>query len=505
MSKTANNYKITYAEIVGGTMSVSPMELCLFWSALGSRQIELLDVRAWLACKEMMECRSEKFNKRVGVGKQWQARYTTSELAGFMQTSERAAKGAIRRLCAAGLLRWSESEIQIATRTDSVGEGLSELAWAMYEQLPKAGKKTGRKKLQLPRRVARWLARGQSISTTAVVLAECLRCLFLHKGEGWATRGRCLANWNAETFGICVRSVKSGRAKLVAMGWMSERATQGQWDLQSEGSNFEVDGWFAFTDAERAENDRRAAQLEGTTEQCEVARDEFSTTQIARGSEEKCTQSARPYINQHLQSKIESINHQPRLAPPPQTPDMVSSNFFKGGKSFPRLGEWNLGTFAKRMRLYEQLVSLGWIQDSRVARAAFEGSYRNAKTQGRNSAAVFAWRIQNNKLGFCTDTAEAGVYEQVKNYLQPVVRSAVQAVRRKVLPRDGFVVKELLSSIRKGKLMKSPSEIPRLLSQQGWSVGRANTAVSAFEQWSGQTLAPQESLYGVCLGELSLA
>ncbi len=493
-----SKYEITYAEIVGGTMSVNPMELCLFWSALTNRQIELLDVRAWLACREMVEERSEKFNKRTGRSKQWQVCYTVCELARLMQTSERAAKGAIRRLCSAGLVRWSESEIQIASRTESVGEGLGKLAWAMYEQIPEAGKKSGRKKLQIPRRVVRWLARGQNISTTAVVLAECLRCLFLHKDKGWATRGRCLASWNADAFGIGVRSVKRARAKLVSMGWMSERETQGQWDLQNEGSNFEVDGRFAFTDAERAENDRRAAELEAKTEQCEVACDEFSTTQLAPGSGGKSSQLARPYINQHLQSKIEFINQQPReSASPPQTPEVVSSNFFKEGKSFPRLGEWNLGTFAKRMKLYEQLMSLGWIQDSTLNRAAFEGCYRNAKTQGRDIAAVFAWRIQNNKLNFCTDTAEAGVYEQVKNYLKPVVRSAMQAVRKKVLPRDGFVVKELLTSIRRGELLEPPGEIPKLLAKHGWSIERAKKAVSDFESWSGQRVVRAESNSGL--------
>ncbi len=488
------------------------MELCLIWSAFEQRQIKAVHFRAWLACKEMAESRSAKFNKRVGASKQWKVRYTFLELAGLMQCSERAARAAVRKLQRLALVSWSETKIEFAARTDAVGERLGQAAWEMYCLMPKAGKKSGRKKLQLPRRITRWLARGESRAVTAVVLAECLRCLFLHKGQGWSTRGRCLASWNAQAFGVGVRSVKRARAQLVQMGWLKQREVSSQHDLQRHGSNFEVDGWFAFTDGERCENDRRAAKLEFNRAHAAGVRVPVSTPPLARGSHHQSAELARPIDNLLLPKNFK--NQQPgELASPPRTPDMVfSEELFQKvgqlrvssdtqhqgcyrtveGKPFPKLGVWNLETFEKRMKLFEQLASLGWIENSTLKRTEFEGCYRNAVAQSQNPAAMFAWRIQQKKLRYCTDGAEAGVYERVKNHLQPVVRSAMQAVRKKVLPRDGFVVREIVGNIQTGKLRASIWDIPKVLTKHGWSQERAEQAVCAFEQWSGKELIPKE-------------
>jgi len=374
--------EITASRIRGRTVEVSLVGLSIVWGMLRQEVLELRDVRAWLGLQEMRERRSKRYSQKSA--KDWRAcqRHTFEELAVLMGTHRAKARTSVRRLERAGVVRWSESAIEFIDVPDSVGEGESAELWKLWSAAPKAGKVRGKKKLHLPRRVLRFLARGQSRGLTAVMLAQCLRCLFFHKDQGWATRGRVKASWNAEAFDISVRSVKRARADLVARGWLVERETLGQWDLQHYGSNFEINAWWAGTDGELVENDRAAAPVV-----------KLCTPKVAPGSKRIERQMSPPIKDLSLPTELKNQKPKPQAA---QTPGLVSSRKKVGGRtpSFFDVTTENLKSCAEVLVLFEHAQRLGVVGCSEMDRLNFVAAAVHARRIGERPPALFVQLIR---------------------------------------------------------------------------------------------------------------
>ncbi|MBA5868343.1 MAG: hypothetical protein GDA67_16745 [Nitrospira sp. CR1.3] len=121
---------------------------------------------------------------------------------------------AIRRLSNAGLLEWSERQIRIPAPSWNCGDDRDAELQRMVELVT-----NHRRKVPVPRRTLRFLARISQPVTIATVLGHLLRCLFYRNGMCQPV-GRCKASWVADVFGVDVRNVKAARRHLGDIGWL---------------------------------------------------------------------------------------------------------------------------------------------------------------------------------------------------------------------------------------------------------------------------------------------
>ncbi|MBP7937646.1 MAG: hypothetical protein KA354_23640 [Phycisphaerae bacterium] len=181
-----------------------------------------LDLRVWLACFEAIA-------RRCGLQQGRFPQYTVRELTVMVgSTTEGAVRRSISRLHRIGLLVWSPSALEIGHSLPSLPGGESGTFSAVLEQVANHSRR-----VPVPRRVLRWLAKDGNRVVVATVLGHLLRCLYYRNGTCRPT-GTCKASWLGETFGVDVRNVKAARKALVADGLLKvERRSQ--WFLNRHG------------------------------------------------------------------------------------------------------------------------------------------------------------------------------------------------------------------------------------------------------------------------------
>jgi len=174
----------------GGFCFIHAESVLTVWQSLVCGDLQLRDVRVWLACHEMVARRC-----RVEPGRR--PRYGLEELAELVgSTAIEHVRCSIRRLSRLGYLDLHAEAIR--TRPVSVSEN------------------PGRP-VPVPRPVLRMLCRERGRAFIATTLGHLLRCLYYRKGV-CRSGGWCKASWVAQTFHVAVRAVKDARKRLVGMG-----------------------------------------------------------------------------------------------------------------------------------------------------------------------------------------------------------------------------------------------------------------------------------------------
>jgi len=174
----------------GGFCFIHENSIHAVWSCLRSGDIELRDLRVWLACHELLARRCTLEAGRT-------PRYSIEELHGLVGgVGGEHVRRSVRRLEKHGLLRFSEGGI------DTVP----------YE----ASEHRGRP-VPVPRPLLRLLAKSRGRGFIATVLGHLLRCVFYKNGV-CRSGGWCKASWVAEVFGVAIRAVKEARALLLKLG-----------------------------------------------------------------------------------------------------------------------------------------------------------------------------------------------------------------------------------------------------------------------------------------------
>lgn len=174
----------------GGFCFIHEHSIHAVWSCLRSSDIELRDLRVWLACHELIARRCKLEAGRT-------PRYSIEELHGLVGgVGGEHLRRSVRRLEKHGLLRFSEDSI------DTIP----------YEVREHPGRP-----IPVPRPVIRLLAKSRGRAFIATVLGHLLRCVFYKNGV-CRSGGWCKASWVAEAFGVALRAVKEARARLLKLG-----------------------------------------------------------------------------------------------------------------------------------------------------------------------------------------------------------------------------------------------------------------------------------------------
>lgn len=193
----------------GGYVPIPVLELLRAWEAYRREIIGLRDLRAWLACHELVARRTaaQKAARRAVP-----SHYSESELHALLGgVGGEHVRASLRALTKAGLLEWSTTAVRFPT--ESLREPEPEL-----DRLVTLVRNV-RRAVPVPRRVLRYLAREGTRSVIAAMLGHLLRCAYRRRLScSW--RGRCSSAWVADLTGVDERSVKRARGALVGGGWL---------------------------------------------------------------------------------------------------------------------------------------------------------------------------------------------------------------------------------------------------------------------------------------------
>lgn len=175
---------------LGGFCFIHEHSIHAVWSCLRSGDIELRDLRVWLACHELLARRCTLEAGRT-------PRYSFDELHGLVGgVGGEHVRRSVRRLERHGLLQFSEDAI------DTVP----------YEVREQPGRP-----IPVPRPLLRLLSKSRGRAFIATVLGHLLRCVFYRNGV-CRSGGWCKASWVADAFGVALRAVKEARARLLKLG-----------------------------------------------------------------------------------------------------------------------------------------------------------------------------------------------------------------------------------------------------------------------------------------------
>lgn len=357
-------------QVAGGYLVMSVPQLVLPWQLYAEKRLQLLDVRVWFACAEMSERR--RFTE---VGRE--PAYKLAEVAKLVGAKGLSrVRAALKRLREVGLIAWDGKVLQLATSPDQVGGDLS----GFWETLGLV--ENQRRKVPVPRRIARHLAGGASRAETAVILAHLLRCCYMRDGAVKAI-GNCLASWVAEVFGVHATRVKQARARLVRLGMFHEQVMP-QWHRNRYGNRIEVNLSWSREAIPAAVGEGEAPGTTGTESRPPVA---VIHTQSATAIE----------VNRSLPTEG-SKNQNPGSEP--RTPTGVSERTArKEPEARPTLVhvvEQDLASTERLLTLHAEAIRKGLAPEGERGELEFVALAEHARAYATSNApGMFAWLVRN--------------------------------------------------------------------------------------------------------------
>lgn len=374
----------------GGYCFISGTALLTAWWTYRRGFIRLYDVRVWIAAFELVA-------RRRGAQKRGLVRYTTEELHRLVGgVGGEHLRRSLGRLESQGLLRFSETAIDHTVRADLALEGFvsaDAIAWLA----------NARKRVPVPRRLLRFLARGASRATIATALGHVLRCLYYRKGS-ISSAGTCKASLISGLFGIDARSVKRARAQLTVLGLLTRHGSH-QCRMNRVGAHVSVN--LAWAEP-RSLSRLRACGLAGRR----AGREGRPQTDLSPPKRLSTTRLSPPIQYKKLSSRSENQK------PVSGRPAGVEGEGSRKNRSAPDL-RWvraeDLLRPARTLALHAQAVSRGLIGSAPAERLNFLAAAAHAKRVGkRNPQGLFAWLIAHRKWEYLTDADESEAMQLIR-------------------------------------------------------------------------------------------
>jgi hypothetical protein len=395
----------------GGYVLVSVIGLVTTWWAFRAKLIRLFDLRVWFAAQLAVAARC-----RLGEGQT--PSYSVAELARRTGAGEKRVRSSLRRLEAAGLLRWSASEIAFSKSPDALP--LADLSglWAMLERIP------NRKRLvPVPRSILGFLAADGSSSLIATVFAHLLRCLYYWPDEGCRSHGTCKASWIAEVFGISLRAAKAARKELERLGWLI-RLDSPQWRMNRLGADVSIDlDWARPAPAGQGRGNEVAPPPA------------VSGPEIAPPESDK--EPLRGYKNQEPASRPEASDG--------QTGFLISKGNAPERPTLRDVAVEDLRETGRLLELHGEAVREGLIGESESDRLRFVAAAEHARSIGkRNPCGLFVHLVRGKLWHYLTQHDEDAASRRLKLHLFGTSREVAKPVppvsREPVLSGDARLV-----------------------------------------------------------------
>lgn len=363
----------------GGYCVVSSMALYGAWLAYRGEIIELLDLRVWLACFELLARRCGHFRDR-------QPRFGLAELKGLLRGgTDRRLRAALRRLQDAGLLHWRADGVEtVRTSLQSAALGLvdgCELPDGLLDR-----------PVPIPRRLLRFVVSSARPVMIATALAHLLRGAFL-RNDKFVAGGRCKASWIADVFSVDLRNVKAARQKFMQDGWFVQ-VESSQTAMNRWGVAFQLDFKRGFATA--------------------VATPQSPPRQAARVPE-----SPPPIINKNLLIGSETARNPAGRGP----------NGAYAGKRIPNEPTMrnvmveDLRSARRLKGLFEDAVRRGLVQASKADELYVFAAAEHAQSDGvANPGALFAWLVRQKRWGHINQRDEDRARAKIARFQLPTPR-----------------------------------------------------------------------------------
>ncbi len=267
-----------------------------------------------------------------------------------------------------------------------------------------AGVTNNSRKIPVPRRLLRYLARTKRRSTIATCLGHLFRCLYYRRGC-CVSGGTCKPSWISEIFEVDVRTIKSARKKLIEDGWLVPRAT----------SQNRLNRWGMPTLVNLTWSPRRAGHSCGSPPPRE-----FSTTK-----------TPPLYQDQELSSRDRSKNQKPAQRRPV---GICKQTKTESRPSLRRLLPSDLRETQRLSLLYAEAVERQLISRTECDRLRFFGAAEHACAVGTsNPAGLFVYLVRNQRWNYITQRQEDAARQKLRvlDFADDVGRrgAAARAVR----------------------------------------------------------------------------
>lgn len=212
-------------------MFVPALALLALWQGHQRDELELLDVRTALAAIIASCAKCVAQPDRLAI-------LLPHELATLTGTTDvRRTRAALRRLHRVGL----PLDVLCAPKLPT------ELLLPLVSTDITAIVENHRRRVPVPRRLVRFLARYQRPAVLAVAFAHLLRGLY-YRNDLCVSGGTCKASWISDVFGIDLRTAKSARRLLVEIGFVLPMPTP-QKLLNRFGQRFQINLAWSAPDA----------------------------------------------------------------------------------------------------------------------------------------------------------------------------------------------------------------------------------------------------------------
>jgi hypothetical protein len=219
LSRQSEKYRVSVKKPAGGFVFIKAEHLLRAWWAYRQGIVDLFAFRVWLACHELVA-------RRCKMSRRLTACYRVEELLPLTGSANLGRhRAAIRRLQSAGLVRWLGDDISLTSCPQSDDDDFAGMRMLVQNW---------RRRIPVPRKTIKMLARERRKVVIATVLGHLFRCVY-YRDNACLSGGRCKASWIAEVFGVDVRNVKAARGELIASGWLkvvpSSQTALNRWGL----------------------------------------------------------------------------------------------------------------------------------------------------------------------------------------------------------------------------------------------------------------------------------
>jgi hypothetical protein len=338
-----------------GYKAITGIELLNAISLLRCGEISFRAFRAYLASFSLLAIREAASRVRLKNREKrgLVPRYRISELSRATGASKSETRRDLELLKGKNLLLFSEGEIRIQKKQLTGTEELTGLVRSPSRPVP------------VPRNIIRFLARSKKRSVALVSIAYMLRGLSIDRNSGEVRgKGTAKALWIADLTGLSLRSVRSARAELIALGWITDDEGSTQWKLNRDGAYFVIN-----LDWEKPE---QAARANGRGENGRPTQktDEPMEVDFAPPAVKNCGNFAPPYKDRKTSSN-EEIKNQKALTDQKPTGVFSKTGKERGKPSFRDVQTQDLWNFSRVEELYFQACALGILEDCEASALNF--------------------------------------------------------------------------------------------------------------------------------------
>lgn len=457
--------------IEGRYRPVTVHQLAIAWWLYNEGHISRRQLRVYFAAHEMHEKR--RYTKTEPGQPTRRAMYTLDEIKALIgsadsTTADAALSADVKALGRLGLVQISTRSIEFAVSIDQIAIDDVSGFWAFFEQLP-----NNRRRVPMPRRTLRALAKGFTKGVTGMMLALLIRSLFWHRpggraGEqgGYRVDGRTKCSWIAEVFGISTRTLTDARARLIEMGWLVELVSQ-QWELNRYGPRYTINA-NAFAPVKR-----------GTGQQGETASPCGQNPAV----------SASPCLNTSTSSTKKDLKTR-KPAPVRSEPAEGSRKRKSIDRMRPRLTNIrheDLVDTGRLLDLHHQAVQRGDPVNGEGGRHDFVALAERARRHGNDPARMFAWLLREKRFDFITHEDEDAAAIRLREMRdgprgraggddqEPSVRKPAPIA----LTEDDKIVLACLQTAQKHRQVE-PFTLARQV--KGWTRDQWDVAFAAYKQ-----------------------